>query len=144
MTPRPLRPNGLGVVRVPGGEAFTADQRRGIERARTEAGQVSGLTFHVYIGATDGDPRATAHRLHAQLPGSDTAVLVLVDPPSRALEIVTGRDAHLVLDDKACSLVALSMQAAFAAGDLAGGIMHGLHQLGEHARRPESLHTADH
>jgi hypothetical protein len=33
------------------------------------------------------------------------------------------------------------MQAAFAAGDLAGGLVHGLHQLGDHAHRPASLHT---
>ncbi len=127
---------------MPAGDAFTSDQRRAIERARAVAAQVSGLSFHVYVGSSGGDPREAARQLHGALPGEASAVLVLVDPPGRALEIVTGAQAHRVLDDSACSLVALAMQSTFAAGDLAGGIVHGLHQLGEHAHRPESLHTS--
>ena len=129
---------------MPAGEAFTFDQRRGIERARQDASQVSELSFHIFVGAVGDDPRVAAARAQAELPTPQTAVLVLVDPPARALEIVTGPEARHVLDDSACSLVALSMQTSFAAGDLAGGIIHGLHQLGDHARRPESLHTAEH
>lgn len=126
---------------MPAGEAFTFDQRGSIERARGEAGASSGLSFHVYVGASGGEPREAARRLHRSLPTETSAVLVMVDPQARALEVVTGAEAHRLLDDSACSLVALSMQGAFAAGDLAGGIVHGLHQLGEHARHPESLHT---
>ncbi len=129
---------------MPAGETFTFDQRRGIERARQDAARVSELTFHVFVGATGEDPRVAGRRMQAALSGPASAVLVLVDPPARALEIVTGPEATLVLDDSACSLVALSMQTSFAAGDLAGGIIHGLHQLADHARRPESLHTAEH
>jgi hypothetical protein len=33
------------------------------------------------------------------------------------------------------------MQTAFAAGDLAGGIVRGVNQLGDHARQPDTLHT---
>lgn len=126
---------------MPAGEAFTFDQRRAVERARTDAGRSSGLTFHVYVGSAGGEPSAAARRLHQTLPGETSAVLVMVDPRARALEIVTGAAAHRVLDDSACSLVALAMQTAFAAGDLAGGIVHGLHQLGDHARHPQSQHT---
>lgn len=126
---------------VPVGEAFTVDQARGIERARADAGRTSGLGVHVYVGVAGADPRATARQLHASLPDHASAVLVLVDPPGRALEIVTGAEARRFLDDAACSLVALSMQTAFAAGDLAGGLVHGLHQLGDHAHHPESMHT---
>lgn len=127
---------------MPAGEPFTFDQRRGIERARRDAERMSELTFHVYVGATGEEPRSAARARQAALPSADTAVLVFVDPSARALEIVTGPGAQQVLDDSACALVALSMQTSFAAGDLAGGIIHGLYQLGDHARRPESLHTA--
>lgn len=126
---------------MPAGDAFTYDQSRSIERARTDAARTSGLAVHVYIGVAGDDPRRTAHRLHESLPGHASAVLVLVDPPGRALEIVTGAEARRWLDDSACALVALSMQTAFAAGDLAGGLVHGLHQLGDHAHHPQSLHT---
>lgn len=126
---------------MPAGEAFTSDQRRGIDRARVAAGEVSGLAFHVFVGPSGSDPRAAARTMHSALPEAADAVLVLVDPPGRALEIVTGARAHRILDDSSCALVALAMQSAFAAGDLAGGLTHGLHQLGDHARRPQSLHT---
>ncbi len=129
---------------MPAGEVFTVDQRRGIERARVDAERASGLTFHVRVGACDGDPRPVAQRIHAQLPEPHSAVLLMVDPSARALEVVTGTQAASVLNDSACSLVALSMQTAFAAGDLAGGIVHGLYQLGDHAHRPDSMHTRPH
>lgn len=126
---------------MPAGETFTADQRRMIDKACAEAGAACGLAFHVYVGPTSGEPRAEAQRLHSALPGSASAVLVLVDPPGRALEIVTGGEARRQLDDSSCGLAALSMQTAFAAGDLVGGVVHGVHQLGDHARRPDTLHV---
>jgi hypothetical protein len=129
------------VAPVPGGDAINVDRGRAIERAREDAASASGLTYHVFVGPSGDDARAAARAMHKTLPDHATAVLVLVDPTARALEIVTGSEAHRVLDDATCALVALSMQSSFAAGDLAAGIVHGLHQLGEHARRPESLHT---
>ncbi len=124
-----------------GGEPFSADQRRTIDHARERAGRGGGLDFHVYVGPADDDPRASARRLHAALPDAARSVLVLVDPPGHALEIVTGFEARRVLSDSACGLAALSMQTAFAAGDLVGGLVHGLDQLGDASRRPETLHT---
>lgn len=124
-----------------GGDPFTSDQRRLIEKARARAGDDAGLDFHVYIGPTGDDPRAEARQLHRRLPDAPRAVLVAIDPPGHALEIVSGAEAHRVLDDAACGLAALTMQSAFAAGDVAGGIVRGLHQLGDHARRPDTLHT---
>ena len=121
---------------MPAGEAFTFDQRRSIERARADAERTSGLAVHVYVGVAGDDPRLTAYRLHGSLPRHASAVLVLVDPPGRAVEIVTGVEARRWLDDSACALVVLSMQTAFAAGDLAGGLVHGLYQLGDHAAHP--------
>ena len=57
------------------------------------------------------------------------------------VEIITGAQARLVLDDGSCGLAALTMQTAFAAGDLAGGIVRGVNQLADHARQPDTLHT---
>jgi len=126
---------------VPAGDLFTSDQRRAIDKARSQASADADLDFHVFVGAMDGDPRSEAQRLHIALPAAARAVLVVVDPRARALEIVTGGEARRVLDDATCGLAALSMRTAFAAGDLAGGIVRGLHQLGDHARRPTTLHT---
>jgi hypothetical protein len=38
-------------------------------------------------------------------------------------------------------LTALHMQTAFAAGDLVGGLRHGIQMLAEHARAPQTLHA---
>ena len=126
---------------MPAGEAFTPDQRRAIEKAIEAAKDVSGYHFSVYVGAAEGDPRQFAYHLHNQLADPASSVLVLVDPSARALEIVTGARVRRDLDDQEAALVALSMQQSFAAGDLSGGITSGVYQLGEHARRPTSLHT---
>lgn len=126
---------------MPAGDPFTPDQHRQIEKARTRAGAAAGLGFHVYVGPLGDDPRDEAQRLHARLPDAVFAVLVAVDPRAHALEVVTGAQARLVLDDASCGLAALTMQTAFAAGDLAGGIMRGVNQLGDHARQPDTLHT---
>jgi uncharacterized membrane protein YgcG len=123
------------------GEAFSPRQREEIVRAIQHAQQQSGLRFSVYVGPVPGDPRAHARRLHAEL-GADApnAVLVLVDPANRALEVVTGNEARRWLDDRACALGSISMTSSFAAGDLAGGIARGLQVLGSNARHPVSLH----
>ena len=126
---------------MPAGDSFTPDQRRQIEKARARAGAETGLDFHVYVGPTGEDSRDAARRLHRRLPDSPRVVLVAIDPAAHALEIVTGAQARRILDDAACGLAALTMQTAFAAGDLAGGILRGLHQLGDHARQPDTLHT---
>jgi uncharacterized membrane protein YgcG len=124
------------------GEAFSQRQRDEIVRAIQRAEQQCGLRFSVYVGAVEGTPRAYARRLHAAL-GAEAprSVLVLVDPSTRALEIVTGEFAKRWVDDRATALAAMSMTASFAAGDLHGGIVQGVQQLAEHARHPRSLHT---
>ncbi len=65
----------------------------------------------------------------------------MVDPAHRRLEILTGATAARSLDDRATALGAMSMTSSFAAGDLAGGIVAGLHTLAEHARQPRTLHS---
>ena len=125
------------------GDAFSERQREEIVKAIQQGRRTSGVNFSVYVGAADGPTRAAAKRRHAEL-GAEAAdtVLVFVDPASRSLEIVTGSRARRWVDDRACALAAMTMTTAFAAGNLAGGIVQGIQLLAEHARHPQSLHTA--
>lgn len=126
---------------MPGGDGFTPTQRYEIDRAIRDAETISRLEFSVFVGASEGESGPFAHRLHAALSAPERSVLVMVDPASRLLEIVTGTEARRTLDDSAVQLVAMSMQACFAAGDLVGGITAGLSQLAQQARRPRMLHA---
>jgi uncharacterized membrane protein YgcG len=114
---------------------FTTRQLLRLDEALRIADQQTGLTFSVYVGELDEPTRESAERLHRQLDGADTAVLVAVSPNQRLLEIVTGNRARRRISDRDAKLAALSMAAAFAGGDLAGGVLSGLDQLATHAGR---------
>lgn len=101
---------------------------------------LSGLTFSLYVGAAEGSSRPYAQQLHAGLDDPGRSVLVLCDPQARALEIVTGAETRRHLDDRACALAAAAMQSSFAVGDIVGGLVLGVQQLGEAARAPRTLH----
>lgn len=126
---------------MPAGDAFTPDQLLDIERAVRHAESVSGLHFSVYVGGADSETRPFAIELLNELPDPDRSVLVFVDPAGRRLEIVTGPLARRQLSDASAGLAALAMQTSFAAGDLTGGIVTGVQQLGEHAHQPPLLHA---
>jgi uncharacterized membrane protein YgcG len=121
---------------VPTGEAFTEGQLQEIARAVATANAETGLHFSVFVGEPEGPHRAYAERLHAALgPHARRAVLVLVAPGQRVLEIVTGEDAARRVPDRACGLAALSMRTSFVGGDLTGGIVTGLRMMSEAAGR---------
>ena len=126
---------------MPGGEAFTASERHEIDKAIRDAETVCRYEFSVFIGAAEGDSRQFTVRLHSALAAPDHSVLVMVDPSARIVEIVTGVEARRDLDDAEVKLAALSMQTAFAAGDLVGGVKQGVLMLADHARRPRMLHA---
>ena len=128
-------------MQVPAGEVLTPSELQRIERAQRHAEQASGLTFSVYLGVSEEDARGHAERLHSALLDPASSVLVLCDPSFHALEIVTGRYARRVLPDLECRLAAATMQTSFAAGDIVGGMVHGITQLGQAARRPVTLHA---
>lgn len=137
-----LSPSVRGVVAVPAGDAFSAGQVDAIERAIDQARAESDLDFSVFVGSPEGDLREQGRRLLAALgEDADRSVVVAVDPTQRRLEILTGVTAARYLDDRATALGAMSMTSSFAAGDLAGGIVAGLHTLSEHARHPRTLHS---
>ena len=126
---------------MPAGDAFTPDQLYDIERAVRHAEEVSGLRFSVYVGGADSETRPFALELLNELEDPDQTVLVYVDPAGRRLEIVTGALAKRQLSDSAAGLAALSMQTSFATGDLTGGLVTGVEQLGSHARQAPLLHA---
>lgn len=122
---------------------FTDGQVREISRACATATAESGLHFSVYVGATEGDIREHAERLHAALGAlASRGILILVAPGDRQLEIVTGKESARRLSDRACALAALSMTTSFAGGDLVGGIVTGLRMLSEAAGKelPAAAH----
>jgi uncharacterized membrane protein YgcG len=114
---------------------FTTRQLLRLDEALRVADQQTGLTFSVYIGDLEEPTREYAEQLHRQLDGAARAVLVAISPNQRLLEIVTGTDARKRISDRDAKLAALSMAAAFAGGDLAGGVLSGLDQLASHAGR---------
>jgi hypothetical protein len=120
---------------------LTFTERRRIERAVRNAESSSGLTFSVFLGVSEEDSRAYAERLHGGLDDPARSVLVLCDPTFRALEIVTGSEARRNLDDVECGLAAASMESSFAGGDIVGGLVLGIQQLGEASRAPRTLHA---
>ncbi|MGI8458900.1 MAG: DUF5130 family protein [Propionibacteriaceae bacterium] len=125
------------------GEYFSAPQVATIRKAMSTAERVSGLSFSVYVGVAEEDAQRYARRLHAALADPDHSVLVLCDPEFRALEIVTGAAARRNLDDTAVGLAAATMQTSFAVGDISGGLVAGINQLGDAARAPQTLHARD-
>ncbi len=122
------------------GEVFSSAQEAEIDRAIRGAEMSSRFEFSVYVGAVDGPTKPYAQRLHASLSSPDRSVLILVDPPARAFEVITGSVVRRALSDDAVRLASASMQSAFAHGDLVGGIKHGVGQLAEAARQPATLH----
>lgn len=126
---------------MPAGNDLTPQQLHRIQQAVDNAETVSGLTFSVFIGVAEEDSRRYAERLHAGLDDPQHSVLVLCDPGFRALEIVTGAETRRTLDDLECRLAAVSMQSSFAGGDIVGGLVLGVQQLGEAARKPRTLHV---
>lgn len=126
---------------MPVGDAFTQRQADQIRHALAGARAETGLLFSVYIGPAEGDVREYALRLHAALGAdADIAVLTLIEPEARKVEIVTGETARRRLDDRAAALASLSMATSFAGGDLAGGIVNGVRMLAQSASRPRVLH----
>jgi uncharacterized membrane protein YgcG len=126
---------------VPGSEGFSAAQKFAIDKAIREAETQCRYEFSVYVGSTEGDSRTFAERLHARLSAPARSVLLAVDPSARSFEVVTGSDVRRDLDDAGVRLVAASMRADFAAGDLVGGITRAVGMLADRCQKPRVLHA---
>jgi hypothetical protein len=128
------------VAQVPVGE-FNAAERFQIDEAIRQAEQVSRFEFSVFVGRTEGEPRAFATQLHNSLVAPPRSILIMLDPAARALEIVTGGVVRRSLSDQEVELATLEMRSLFAQGDLVGGLRRGIQMLADHARAPDTLHA---
>lgn len=106
-----------------------------------DAERMSGRTFSVHVGRSEGPSREYAESLHASLDDPANSILIHVDPAGRTLEIVTGSHVRRSVTNGQAALAAINMQTAFATGDLTRGLLAGLQQLGGLAKPVESLHT---
>lgn len=129
------------MVLVPPGDGFSASNRKEIESAIDAAENSCGFCFTVHVGPGGSSDRRYAERVHAELADPAHSVLVHVDPQARRLDIVTGSLVKTALPNRLVALAAVTMETSFSNGDLVGGLIAGLQQMGELARRPESLHT---
>ncbi|WP_121251966.1 DUF5130 family protein [Nocardioides ferulae] len=125
---------------MPAGE-LSPSERFALDEAIRRAEQTCRYEFSVFVGRAEGDPRAFAGSLHNSLVVPARSILIMVDPAARALEIVTGSEVRRTLSDNETELAALHMRESFAAGDLVGGLKHGIGMLAEHARPPHYLHA---
>jgi uncharacterized membrane protein YgcG len=102
---------------APGDGLSPAQQERiatAIDRARAD----NGLDVSVLVGDLVLDDlsqfRSAAERLHAALgERSDTAVLLVVAPGQRRVEVVTGPGVRRRVPDRVAALAVLSMTTAF-------------------------------
>lgn len=135
--PADLIAHGPTAGRTNSNAPFSARQLARIDEALTLSSRETGLTFSVYVGEFAEPSRAAAEGLFEKLATEvDNPVLVAVSPGQRRLHIVTGETSAPRLPNRACALAALGMRAAFANGDLTGGIVTGLRMLADSAGRP--------
>jgi len=115
-----------------------------VERVREE----NGLDLSVLVGDLELDDlsqfRAASERLHAALgERSPAAVLLMVAPGQRRVEVVTGPQVRRRVPDRVSALAVLAMTSAFRGGDLVGGIIDAVRQIADAAGRRSSLSPAD-
>jgi len=117
---------------------FTQVQLARLDETINVASRATGLDFSIYLGDLGKDTRARAEELHASIGESaaSDAVLIAVSPGQRAVEVVTGEEAHRRLVDRVCKLAVMSMIASFKEGDLIGGLVSALRMLTEQAGSP--------
>lgn len=114
------------------GKPLTARQRARVAASVRRAEEWTGLEFCVYLGPTETDPLTQARAMMDDLGlTSHPAVLLLVAPEQRRLEIVTSPAAAKRISDRDARLAALAMSASFGVGDVAGGIMEGVRLLAQ-------------
>lgn len=126
---------------MPAGEHLSAADRAALDVTIRKAEQLCRAEFSVFVGQSQGDPRTFAHGLHHSLVAPGRSVLVMVDPGTRAVEVVTGADVRRSLGDHQVELAVATMVASFRDGDLVGGLRRGIQQLAEHAKPQNTLHA---
>ena len=119
---------------------LTPRQQERIEHAVSLCRSENGLDVSVLVGDLDlpdtSEFRAAAERLHAALGARSTgAVLLVVAPGQRRVEVVSGPVVRRRVPDRVAALAVLSMTTAFGGGDLTNGIIDALRQIADAAGR---------
>lgn len=132
-----------------GEEGLAPSQQERIATAIDGARADNGLDVSVLVGDLVLDDlsqfRAAAERLHAALgERSSTAVLLVVAPGQRRVEVVTGPRVRRRVPDRVAALAVLSMTTSFTGGDIAGGVVDAIRQIADSAGRRAALPPADH
>lgn len=130
------------------GEGLNPRQQERIDQVVQSARSENGLDLSVLVGDLELDDltqfRAACERLHAALgERSDKAVLVVVAPGQRRVEVVTGPQVRRRVPDRVSALAVLSMTSAFRGGDLTGGIVDAARQIADAAGRGAPLSIAE-
>jgi uncharacterized membrane protein YgcG len=106
--------------------------RKRIDEAVHEAEAHTGLQFCVYLGPANEDTRAHAESMFVQAGLNERpAVLVLVAPDQRSVEIVTAPEAKQRLTDEECEAALTEMTPYFARNQFVDGLIVGLRELSE-------------
>ena len=130
------------------GDGLTPRQQERIEQAVETARTENGLDISVLVGDLELEDlsqfRAACERLHAALGDrSPSAVLIVVAPGQRRVEIVTGPAVRRRVPDRVSALAVLSMTTAFRGGDLTGGIVDAVRQIADAAGRRKAVSAAE-
>jgi uncharacterized membrane protein YgcG len=133
---------------VAAGDGLTPRQQERIEQAVETARRENGLDISVLVGDLELEDlsqfRAACERLHAALgERSASAVLFVVAPGQRRVEVVTGPAVRRRVPDRVSALAVLSMTSAFRGGDLTGGIVDAVRQVADAAGRRKGKSIAD-
>lgn len=109
---------------------LTRHQHRRIVRSVEDAERATGLQFCVYLGPTNDNSRAHAEALF-ETAGLHTrpAILLLVAPEARRVELVTSPEIRERVSDETCASAIAEMTRFFSRSDIAGGIVAGTHML---------------
>ena len=130
------------------GDGLDPRQQERIESAVHRAREENGLDVSVLVGDLSLDDlsqfRAAAEKLHAALgERSGSAVLIVVAPGQRRVEVVTGPQVRRRVPDRVSALAVLAMTSAFRGGDLVGGIVDAVRQIADAAGKRPALSFAD-
>jgi hypothetical protein len=129
------------VAQVAAGEIFSDRDRQQIDKAIRRAETACRYEFSVFVGAAETESQPFAKRLHASLTVPQRSILIMVDPTSRLVEVVTGSEVRRDVTDAEVELVVLQMKSSFASGDLVDGLTRGIAMLAEHATPQRTLHA---
>lgn len=122
---------------VAGKRVVGRKQRKAVDEAVRAAEEKTGLQFCVYLGTAPGDAREHAENLFVQAGLHERpAVLLLVAPDLRRVEVVTAEPVRDRLTDEACARAIDDMTPLFAEGRFVDGLVRGVAKLAEEAGPP--------